>query len=389
MDFHRNPRWRAWVLILALSAFGHPSHAQDRPPQPDGGKVLYLVEMIRTEIAEKDTERLIRATLKRDGNLVNETVLTAKAGFFGDPGKARIINGRYVVTQFGGIVDTRKGRIIQDLDQKDCSELLGVEKGQVIYRVYNPLAPDSKVSKERAEQFGDWAFDLEKRTRARPAEKHWSLSGVKSPDRSKAVFHGSADSLWIDFVDGKSKELAKGFLVTHSKYARHKSESRAPILWLDNERTLTQTANGKLVTLDMHGKVEPVCEIAGVAALLDSPRLWLDPKGRIIYSCGRADYAIDVKKKTAARLEEYALGHGFETTVETETRGLRTIYFEGQALGGGLFSPAGARTGPEVIAIWDLGDQGSRRHFSVLWTKLGYAWRGLDLHYGGIIGWAN
>jgi hypothetical protein len=47
------------------------------------------------------------------------------------------------------------------------------------------------------------------------------------------------------------------------------------------------------------------------------------------------------------------------------------------------------RTAPEVIAKMNLAVHGSRRYVAVLWTKLGYAWRGLDVDYGGIIGWAE
>jgi hypothetical protein len=378
------------ISISALAANGLLSGAKGQAPQPVAdGKVLYLVEFVRNDNEAKNVDRLIRATLTPDGNLTKAVVFTARRYFFGDPGKARIINKRYVVTEYGGVIDAREGRLL--VDQGYGGELLGVKGGKVVYRVHDLRAPrlDQKDPKEVAEKFGDWAFDLTKGTRARPAEKHWALLGTLSPDRSKAVYLGASGALWLDQGDGARQQLGKDFVVTPSKYPEYPSELRAPILWLDNERILTQQGNGKMVTVDLKGKVTLVCEIAGAPPVNDSPRLMRDPKQRIIYQCGRAEYVIDVEKKSAGPLEEYVLGHGFETPVATAPRGFRTIYFKGQAVGAAVFVPADVRTGPDVIAMWNLGDSGSRRYVSVLWTKLGFAWRGLDMDYCGLIGWAD
>jgi hypothetical protein len=379
------------INLAALAVVGFLSSAKGLAPQPGAdGKVLYLVEFVRTDNEDKNVDRLIRATLTPDGNLTKEVVFTAKRYFFGDPGKARVINKRYIVTQYGGVIDAKEGRLL--LDQGYGGELLGVEAGKVVYRVHDLRAPgiDRKDPKEVTEKFGDWSFDLVKGTRARPAEKHWALTGTPSPDRSKAVYSGWRGTLWLDLGNGaQMQELGKDFAVTPDKYADHPFELRAPFLWLDDERILTQQGNGKMVTVDLKGKVTPVCEIAGAPAVNDSPRLTRDPKKRIIYQFGRAEYVIDVEKKSAAPLQEYALGHGFETPVETGPRGYRTIYFKGEALAGGVFVPADIRSGPEVIAVWHLGDTGSRRYVGVLWTKLGFAWRGLDVDYCALIGWAD
>jgi hypothetical protein len=383
---------RAWLLVVALSAavgvpLGYLTFAggRERPPEADG-KVLYVIEKVRPGKMEEETDRLTRVTLGRDGSLVKETVVTAKAGFFGDPGKALIAEGRYIVTACGGVVDALEGRIIHDQTR---GYLLGVEKGRVVYRLYDPSSDLKVISTPgRAEQFGVFEFNLETHTRARPEAKHWYLEGIKSPDRSKAIAQSCWDELYLNVVDGPQKKLAEGKRVTVSQYARlGQFEMRGPILWLDNERILTQEANGKLVTIDTQGHVERICEISGMPAVLDGPRLWRDPKGRIVYSCGRAEHVIDLATKIASPLEEYALGHGFETTVETGTRGMRELFFEGERIGTGVFSPEEIRTAPDVIARRDLGDLESRRSVSVLWTKLGFQWRSFDMDYGGVIGW--
>jgi hypothetical protein len=378
------------ISVAALAVAGSLAGTRGQAPEPAvDGKVLYLVEFVRTDNDDKNVDRLVRATLKADGTLTKEIVFTAKRYFLGDPGKARIVKGRYVVTEYGGIIDAREGRVL--LEQGSSGQLLGVEEGKVVYRVYDLFAPrlDKKVPKEIAEKLGDWEFDLAKGTRARPAEKHWALTGTPSPDRSRAVYAGAPGTLWLEQGNGMPKQLGKGFTVTHSKHAESTFDRRAPVLWLDNERILTQQGNGKLVIVDTTGTVTQVCEIAGAPAVNDSPRLTRDPKNRIIYQCGRAEYVIDVDRKSAAPLEEVALGHGFETPVETGPRGFRTIYYKGQAIGSGVFVPADIRTGPEVIAEWNLGDPGARRYVGVLWTKLGFAWRGLDMDYCRLIGWAD
>jgi hypothetical protein len=383
---------RAWLLAVGLSIavavpLGYLTLAGDRGRQPQAdGKVLYVVEMVRPGKTQDATDRLVRVTLGTDGSLVTNTVLTTKAGFFGDPGRARIADGRYIVTEFGGVVDAREGRIIHDQTR---GYLLGIEKGQVVYRLYDPSSNLAVIrAPGRADQFGVFEFNLGTRTRGRPEARHWYLEGVKSPDRSKAVAQSYWGVLYLNAVDGAQKKLGEGRRVTRSKYAGD-FETPVPILWLDNERILTQEANGKLVTLDTQGRVEPICTIAGVPAVLDRPRLWRDPKGRIVYQCGRSDYVIDVDGKSATPLEEYALGHGFETTVEAGTRGLRELFSEGKRIGSGVFSPEEIRTGPDVIARRNLGDSGTRRSVSVLWTKLGFQWRSFDMDYGGVIGWVQ
>jgi hypothetical protein len=377
------------IVALVLIDFLRGAIGPAQQPVADA-KVLYLVEFVRTDDEDKNVDRLVRATLAADGSLNKEVVFTARRFFFGDPGKARVINKRYIVTEYGGVIDAKAGRLL--LDPGHGGELLGVEGGKVVYRIHDLRAPrlGEKVPKEVAEKFGDWSFDLATGTRVRPAEKHWALRGTPSPDRSKAVYAGGRGTLWLDLGSGaEQQELGKDFAVTPDRHAEYPFELRAPVLWLDNERILTQQGNGKMVTVDLTGKVTPVCEITGAPAVNDSPRLRRDAKKRIIYKCGRAEYVIDVEKKSAAPLEEYALGHGFATPVETGPRGFRTIYFEGQAVGTAVFVPADICTGPEVIAMWNLGDPGSRRYVGVLWTKLGFAWRALDMDYCRLIGWAD
>ncbi len=382
-----------WICLALAIAVGTPvgfwTMARDQRQAPAAdAKVLYVVEFVRAGKADAWADQLLRLTLRPNRTLDREVVLTTKAGFFGDLAQARIVDGRFIVTEHAGVIDANEGRIIRD---ETHGYLRGVEKPLVVYRLYDPSSDLAVIhAPGRAEQFGVFAFNLETRTRDRPEAKHWYLEGIVSPDRSRSITHSWWDDIYLNDVDGGQTKLADGKRVTASKYARNgQFEMHAPVLWLDNQRILTQEANGKLITIDVHGKRERVCEIAGVPAVLDEPRLWRDPKGRIIYSCGRSEHVIDLRRRMAAPLEEYALGHGFEMTVETAAGGVREFFFEGQRLGGGVVSLEHVRTAPEVMAIWELGYRDLPRSVRVLWTKLGFQWHSIDLDYGGIIGWAT
>ncbi len=388
----RRRKLRIGLIALALAAaiavpLGRLGLVGDPGPQPVGdARVLYVVEFLRPAPHEDHADRLIRATLRRDGHLVTETILTTPAGFFGEPGQARVVEGRYIVTQHGGVIDAHARCILHDQRR---GYLRGIDGGQAIYRLYDPSSDlRDALDPLRAGQFGVFAVDLKTGARRRPGARHWSLEGVKSPDGTRSISQSSRGVLLLNTLDGETRELAPGERVTRSRYAGD-FETPVPCLWLDNSRILTQAANGRLVVIDLQGRVTPVCSIANVPAVLDGPRLWRDPRDRIIYTCGRAEYVIDVARRTAAPLEEYALGHGFETTVETGTRGLRPIRYKDQAIGSGVFAPDEIRTAPGTIARRGLGDLGSRRDVAVLWTELGPGWRSFDLDYGGVIGWAE
>src|SRR5262249_48621681 len=154
-----------WLAAVAVSV-GFLTHAEQGGRQPDGdSKTLYLVEMVRPGGRDHEADRLIRATLRRDGKFVTETVLTTKAGFCGDPRLAPMAAGGKPRRQFGGATDAAGRRIFRD---QPHGHLLGAEKGEVAYRLYDPSS-DLKVifAPGRAEQFGVFAFNLETRTRTR------------------------------------------------------------------------------------------------------------------------------------------------------------------------------------------------------------------------------
>jgi hypothetical protein len=378
------------ILALAIGGVGAAcwTLAQGQRTH-EAPKVLYVVQFVRAGSADTWSDRLLRLTLRPDRTLRDEVVLTTKRGFFGDPAKAQLVEGRFVVTEHGGVIDVKEKRIIND---ETRGYLRGVEKPLVVYRLYDPYSPTGLVrhAAGRAEQFGVFAFNLDTRTRSRPEARHWYLEGIVSPDRSMSITQSSWDDLYLNRLDGSQKKLADGKQVTASKYARlGQFELHRPVLWLDNQRFLTQEANGQLITIDVDGRQERVCQIDGVPPVLDAPRLWRDAKGRIIYSCGRSEHVIDIARKTAMPLEEYALGHGFETTVQADASGAREFFFEEQRLGGGVVAPEKVRTAPEVIAIWELGYRDLPRGVRVLWTRLGAQWHCIDLDYGGIIGWAE
>jgi hypothetical protein len=86
-----------------------------------------------------------------------------------------------------------------------------------------------------------------------------------------------------------------------------------PVLWLDNEKFLTQRDHGRLVTVDLTGKVTEIAVIKD-APKLASPSLGRDRAGDVFYCIAGECYKIDPAKKTAERSEWASLGHGFEAS---------------------------------------------------------------------------
>jgi hypothetical protein len=69
-----------------------------------------------------------------------------------------------------------------------------------------------------------------------------------------------------------------------------------PIMWLDNSTILTQRSNGKLVTVNVKGKVEKIVDMKLEEQPGSLPNLDRDDDGNIVYFCDR-EYLIDVKNK--------------------------------------------------------------------------------------------
>lgn len=121
-----------------------------------------------------------------------------------------------------------------------------------------------------------------------------------SPDgQMTAAFDGlsSAAKLEINRANKDAITINASFETTVSENSSIRPS--IPILWIDNERILTQSQNGSLVLITLDGKISPFLELP--CDRDDSTGLRKTKAGKIIYMCSGEEYVIDVAKKTFAK----------------------------------------------------------------------------------------
>src|SRR5262249_21321813 len=130
-----------------------------------------------------------------------------------------------------------------------------------------------------------------------------------SPDGRRVVVGG--EDLTVYEAGHKPRPLGKGFTLTGSRAGGPLLDPPRPILWLDNDRILTQVKNGELVVVKLDGTRTPFVNVPATQTPDQGmPELSRDGGGRLIYFCGRARYVIDVGARTWQREEWVDLGHG-------------------------------------------------------------------------------
>lgn len=138
-------------------------------------------------------------------------------------------------------------------------------------------------------------------------ERKALLPGLISPDEKKSVDRakfGSVDKLEIHFVD-KPKVIVKGsFQVSAPENACYMPS--LPLVWIDNERILTQTSNGNLVIVSLDGTISPFLQLP----CTDSAALRRNKSNKIIYECNGDEYFIDVDNRRFEKIKR-DLGNGF------------------------------------------------------------------------------
>src|SRR5581483_9009549 len=224
--------------------------------------------------------RVLRVGFRNGVMFPPETIWEGEPRFFGLFRRHRLVADRYLVSGYGGIVDIPEKKVINNEQDGDVEEIDGMT---VIYRVEN----------DRREE-GIFSFDLatrEVRRVAKLGEGKYGLVGVCSPDGTKAIATGVGleEEVVLHRIGQKPKSLARGFVVQQSFLASLKA--MIPVLWLDNDRFLTQRANGVLVMVDLQGKVTELATIKDARTdLISGPELVRDSRGEITYVCGQDRY---------------------------------------------------------------------------------------------------
>jgi hypothetical protein len=137
------------------------------------------------------------------------------------------------------------------------------------------------------------------------------LPGLVSPDGTKSIvvgemFGGRAENIEILFL-GKAPVGVRGdFQVTVKEISS--TLPRLPLLWIDNDRILTQRSNGNLVIISTDGTVSPFLNLPCTSE--DFPALERNRSGKIVYTCKSEPYFLDVENRRYEKIKR-DLGNGF------------------------------------------------------------------------------
>jgi hypothetical protein len=356
--------------VIALAAWLGVKFRPRAPATPPAGdaSLLLLVHLTGPDGAV-DRHRLLRVPFTNGAPAAPETVWEGPPGLFNYPGADRVINDRYVVTTTGCVIDVWEHNAIHD----GGDELIEVTDDRVVYRVRRPEG-----------KRGIFAFDLRTRKTERLAaldEGPYGLPGKRPPDGTKSVktiFH----ALTFHRVGHPPRELGWDFRVEQSRLSSNRGNP--PVLWLDNDRFLTQNGNGKLITVALDDTRTPVVEVPAKTEVIGAPHLSRDADGRIVYECGQEGFLIDVEAKTWERREWGALGHGFDASSEPDWRGRYVIRHRGEEVGrlrGWPHNGGHTAATNGYVAIID-----ERLNGIQVWSSATGRWTALDTR-GAVVGW--
>jgi hypothetical protein len=197
-------------------------------------------------------------------------------------------------------------------------------------------------------------------------------------------------NVYLFSLDGSSEIIGRDF--RHRLSLISSAGGFVPLLWLDNDRILTQRA-GQFVILRTDKTVEPVCELPLLARLqASSPKLKLTPDGTVLYDNTVDVFAIDVasRKYSKWKPEWSSLGHGFDCTYRPKWHGEQIIRYNGREIGR-VQTLRDTRTAEGHIALsCNLNDDESMPYAIVkVWTAATGKWLTLDAGVPDLVAWTD
>lgn len=297
----------AGALFLRGLARRDSGRAENAPPS-----FLLTLESVGAQA------RIMRSPLSHGQFRPGEIVWEGPTREFGHSRMNGIVDGRYAVSSGGLVLDAVTGAVLQDHQ--------GANDVQIDGRVVTFAVMDAK--RER----GVFEFNIDTRQRRKLSEiagSRYGLPGVASPDGTKSL--SQSVSIQLHQRGRPPRDIAECGISEQS--VASSSFGAAPILWLDNDRFLTQTKNGVLVALTTAGAATPIVTIPECLGkqLVGGASLQRDRGGRIIYTCGKS-YVVDVAGGTWKLCEWYDAGHEFEIQWEP-VEGGGAVRYRGEEIG--------------------------------------------------------
>ncbi|MEZ5329705.1 MAG: M56 family metallopeptidase [Verrucomicrobiales bacterium] len=239
----------------------------------------------------------------------------------GGSSTSRLVNQRYVVSNYGMIVDLAERRILRHGE----GSLRAITEEAVI--IEKPHALGELVAFHLSTQTERPFLNLNEikdpirfvqESEENPQDPYgivfspsgkWSLA-LRQSGVSRALIH-SEDKKSVPLPIQCSFET---LIYSSNAYAP------SPALWLDDERVLFAQTNSKLITANTNGEIEEIVNIpdldpgepADQSKVSLSYQLFRDPIGNVVYDAGHLGrFKIDVERKQWAPYPRFEAGHEF------------------------------------------------------------------------------
>jgi hypothetical protein len=352
-------------LLLAVPAFAQAQARRDR------------AALIAVECESHQGSCSIQHLVKYEfgsGRVSRDVILTRPTQLVSyDLGQNHLYRGRYLITQWGDIVDIRKKQFLHD----GMGQYAGVEGDRIIEKVARPNL------------HAYFYYDLKSGKYARlKSPGKWALPGVLAPNETKSV---SADSFGngtvrLHQLNGRKQLLASGLTASVTGCEL----SKAPLFWLNDETILTQRSDGDLITVDMNGRITPVLTITAEKSEYSyAPKFHRNDAGQIVYEFVSGSYVIDVENKQYSRLDTSwtDLGDGFEWERDQGSSG-RLIRFQQHDIGRWWVVSTQTTAGYIAVEYGDVGYLfGKPKGFKV-WSEADKHWVTVDPAWlTRLVGW--
>jgi hypothetical protein len=211
------------------------------------------------------------------------------------------------------------------------------------------------------------------------------LLGELSPNAIRSALFTCSDC-GIEIFEYKGKEkLIKGKFTVQRDGLNTSASNKVPIFWLDDEKFLTQTKNGSLVSVTLDGKITPVVEFEIKGLQSQNPTIFRNEEGKIIYRY-ITDYEIDVENKTYKNLN-YNFGSDF--SVDYSVTNEEKFFYKNNEIGRfpAMYYPK--PTNDYIAVLYAVNGRNGRYSGGVkIWNAIKKDWTTLEIKWNPqIIGW--
>lgn len=357
------------LIILLLVIYTGGLHAQQT------SKTSLLVAVCNTE-KKCEPQKIKRFNFERGKLISSEDVLA----FFANTERFervtyRLVQNRYVISRLGDVLDIQTNEMFGD----ERGDYFGAD-GDKIYIFQNKGGTDVKLV----------TFDLQSKKYKRvELSSVFFLFGVRSPSMLRSVQYDIVQhTLEINHrVKNRAGDLNTSidgrFVVKCGKNC--KDGDILPMVWLDDERLLTQKKNGELVVIDLKKEeTRTIVKIPVKDELEFAPVLFKDFAGNIIYRADK-NYLIDVENKKYQETYAVDIGNKFQASIEP---GEKVFTFDGKEIG--KYRTAYYSTAKNYLAV-ELSNEKDSYYYPkgiAVWSEETREWTTLDVNYSPkIIGW--